>query len=110
MLTKQSLNQFTGTEQYYRHWLGFLYTDGVNHVAEEGEAYWLLDAIFSHNRNEKFQIWELKVAGDGQAVLTMKEDSNKPFLVTQRFKYTDFPLQEITFYFINNVLLLPSEY
>ena len=31
-ITKADLNQFTGTEQYYRHWLkGIVYTDGVKY-------------------------------------------------------------------------------
>lgn len=110
MLTKESLRQFHGTEQYYRHWLGYLYTDGVHHVAQEGGANWLLDAIFSYRRKEVFQIWELRVSSDKKAVLTMKEDSDKPFLVSQSFDYTDFPLESITFYLIDTVLLLPSEY
>jgi len=29
---------------------------------------------------------------------------------TKKIEYTDFPLAEITEYFINNTILLPSEY
>ena len=44
-LTESELNQFIGTEHYYRHLLGFNYTDGVKFMAERGKAYWLIDAI-----------------------------------------------------------------
>ncbi|MFZ4768472.1 MAG: DUF6876 family protein, partial [Roseimicrobium sp.] len=43
-LTQADLSQFTGTEQWYRHGLArnVLYTEGAQHVAESGGAYWLL--------------------------------------------------------------------
>ncbi len=103
------LNQFTGTENYYKHWLGKVYTDGVKYMAEKAGAYWLLDAIFSYRRKEPFQVWILKVK-DSQAVLTMQEDTDAPVLVKQEIKYTDFPMDEIKLYLIDGVLLLTSEY
>ena len=46
-LTKADLAQFTGTERYYRHGINrkVCYTEGAQHVAEAGGAYWLLDEI-----------------------------------------------------------------
>lgn len=57
------LGMFTGTEQYHKLSLfgKFLCTDGVKFVADEGKAYWLIDAIASYMRKEEFQVWELKV-------------------------------------------------
>jgi hypothetical protein len=44
----------------------------------------------------------------------MKEDSDRPILIEQKFDYTDFPLAEMKMYLIddgeNKVLILPSEY
>lgn len=49
MLSSSSLKQFTGTTRYYRHWLRrFVYTQGIDYVAEKGSAHWLLDAIASY--------------------------------------------------------------
>lgn len=50
MTTKQlDLSPFTGTEHWYKHWLGgLLYTDGVKYVADQAGAYWLIDAIASY--------------------------------------------------------------
>ncbi|MCB8789014.1 DUF6876 family protein [Planktothrix agardhii] len=39
---KTELSQFNGTENYYKHSLGFSYTDGINFLAENAECYWLL--------------------------------------------------------------------
>lgn len=107
------LGNFTGTENYYRHWLKFNYTDGVRFLAQEVECYWLLDAIGSYQykvKNIPFQIWTLKVNEDKTAVLEMKEDSGQPVIIRQEIQYTDFPLEGIELYFIDGVLLLTSEY
>jgi hypothetical protein len=117
MLTKQDLQQFTGTMQYHRHWTGLLFTDGVAYMAEKGGAFWLIDVIASYQRKEPFQVWQLHVNkaavrenGDPMAVVTMIEDTGQPEIVRQEIPYTDFPLPEIKLYLIDNVLLLPSEY
>ena len=109
-LTEHDLCQFTGTEHYYKHWLGINYTDGVKFMAERGKAYWLIDAIASYRRKEPFQVWTLEVAEDKTAVLRMREDTDKPALVKQEIPFTDFPLRKIEFYLIDGVLILPSEY
>ncbi len=108
-LTENELRQFTGTEQYYRHYLGGLYTDGVQYMAGKAGAFWLLDVIFSYRRKEPFQVWKLKVK-DRIGVVTMREDTGQPVKVRQEIPYTDFPLAEIKLYLIDGVLLLPSEY
>lgn len=116
-LTQSDLNQFTGTETWHRHGINraVLFTDGAKYVADEGGAYWLLDAIAIAQRFEKavageaFQVWKLAVNPDRTATLTC-DDGNNNILYTQRIEYTDFPLNEIRFYFTDNVILLPSEY
>ena len=110
-ITESDLSYFTGTVDYHRHWLGGVYTDGVQYLAEQAGAYWLIDAIFSYRRREPFQIWTLKKnADDSGAVLTMQEDSGERAKVRQKIPYTDFPLDQISLYLIDNVLLLTSEY
>ena len=105
------LAQCIGTEQYWKNQLlSFQYTDGVKFLHESSEAYWLLIAIASHKRKEPFQLWELKVNKDHSATLTMKEDDGQPILVEQSIAITDFPLDGISLYLIDGILLLPSEY
>ena len=115
-LTKADLAQFTGTDQWYRHGLArkVLYTDGVRYVAEAGGAYWLIDEIAFGQAiptvaAEDFQAWRLKVNSDQTATLTCG-DGNENVVLTKRIEFTDFPLEEICFYVIDNVLMLPSEY
>ena len=116
-LTKADLNRFTGSETWWRHALArhVLFTDGAKHVADAGGAYWLLDEIAFAQRSkikvaaEEFQVWTLKVKDDCTAKLTC-EDGNGNAVYAKRIPFTDFPLDEISLYFCNQTILLPSEY
>jgi hypothetical protein len=116
-LTEQNLRKFTGSENWYRHGLNrqVTFTDGAKFVADEGGAYWLLDAIAIAQRLEKrvsveeFQVWTLKVKEDNTASLIC-DGGNDNIVYTQHIEFTDFPLPEIKLYFVNNVIHLPSEY
>jgi hypothetical protein len=116
-ITKADLIQFTGSEQWYRHSLvrKVLYTEGVQYVAEASGAYWLVDEIaFAQSVTvvaaEEFQHWKLAVdLTERSAVLTC-DDGNGRVVITKAIEFTDFPLEEIGFYFTENTLLLPSEY
>ena len=124
----QNLQHFCGSEQYYKHWLGLCYTDGIKYLAENAQCFWLIDAIASHqptaNKNQRlreFQLWFLHVgnahefikpkAGNA-AVLTCWEDTpkaeSKPVII-QQIPFTDFPLKEIKLYLKEKILLLPDE-
>lgn len=115
-LNAEDLDQFTGSEQWYRHSLvrSITYTDGAKYVADHGGAYWLLDEIalaqkFSAAvKAEPFQVWKLTV-NDRRGLLTC-DDGNGNVVYTTPIPFTDFPLTEIKFYFTDNVILLPSEY
>lgn len=116
-LTESELSQFTGSENWYRHDINrnVLFTDGAKYVADEGGAYWLLDAIAIAQRFEKnvaaeeLQVWKLKVNEDRTANLVC-DDGNDHIVYTQHIEFTGFPLDEIKLYFTNNTILLPSEY
>jgi hypothetical protein len=116
-LSTSDLAQFTGSEHWYRHGINrnVLYTDGAQHVAEHGGAYWLLDEIAiiqPYNKAvaaEEFQVWKLTVNPDRSATLSC-DDGNSNIVFTKKIEHTDFPLDKITLYFTNNVIHLPSEY
>lgn len=120
---------------FYRHVTGMTYTEGVKNMAEENNAYWLIDAISSHiifnprfkarcakdERYADMQIWILET-NDNKARLfsvadTTQEELNKPTCL-QKIEYTDFPHPSIKFYcarnFINGketyTIMKPSEY
>lgn len=118
LLNQENLKQFSGTESWFRHpaFKNCLYTEGVQFVAEQGAAYWLLDKIFACQTcigklaNEPFVSWELIRNKEGNGARLECTDGNCNPLYSENIIYTDFPLQSIKFYFIDNVLLLPSEY
>lgn len=112
----EALPSFTGTIQYYRHSGNFIFTDGAAFIAKHcgGGAYWLLDLIISYQYHqtiakEPFQVYRLKVNADKSALITI-DDGDGKILAKQIIEYTDFPLDEITLWFVDNVILLPSEY
>ena len=116
-LTKADLRQFTGSERWYRHGINrkVLFTDGAKYVADSAGAYWLLDEIALIQPCDKrvaataFQAWKLTVRPDRTATLTC-EDGDCKTVFTKELAYTDFPLDEITLWFTNNTIYLPSEH
>ena len=120
-----NLPRFTGSETYIDlpyPWLlsRLLITDGTKYLAEKARAFWLLDAIASHQLDLKvagaaFQVWELIVNADQKAVLTCR-DGNETMLARQEIPHTDFPLEHITLYASRDdslggrVVMLTSEY
>jgi hypothetical protein len=111
------LAQETGSEEYYKHPLGLMYTQGIKSMAELCGAYWLISVIASRQtppvRREPFQLWILTVQ-DTRATLECWTDtpgtSIAKRLVREEIDWTDFPLPQIKLYLANNVLHLPSEY
>ena len=108
------LRQFTGTENWYRHMLGGLYTDGVQHMAETFQAYWLIDLVFSHQSNprlkaESFQTWDLTRIKNNE-FLAACTDGNDNILCKQLIPFSDFSADQLRLLFCDGVLLLPSEY
>ena len=119
------LPHFYGTESYTNlsyPWLRkrFMLTDGTKYLAEKAKAFWLMEAIASHQINKKvarepFQVWELVVGADCKAILTCT-NGNKRILVQQEIPYSDFPLESISLYVTEDeglggwVVMLTSEY
>lgn len=110
------INHATGTTHYYRFSSlpNFpVITDGVLAVAESAGCFWLLDVIGSYQHNprldKEFQVWKLEVnRDDNSGVVHGYNDT--ALIITQDIPYTDFPLDKITLYLIDRIILLPSEY
>jgi Family of unknown function (DUF6876) len=115
-LTHGDLHQFTGSTQWFRHSLmrGVTYTEGVQYLAENGGAYWLIDKVATLQlepkvRAEEFQSWKLKLSGDRSAVLTC-DDGNNNIVHSEVIAFTDFPLDHVELWVEGGVILLPSEH
>lgn len=114
------LQQYTCTENLYKHPFNrtITYTDGVRAMAQECEAYWLIDAIMSYQTpkyrrrfklDPNFQIWRLEREQEGNEATLIGESDTDNKEITQKILHTDFPLPSIKLYLENNILLLPSE-
>lgn len=110
LLTQADLRRFSGDLERYRHPLNrqVLYTPGVQYLAEQGGAYWLIDAIASYfgspvmkramaqdERLTWLQFWYLQVDHNRSALLTMRADSGEDPAITQSIVFTDFPLEYV---------------
>ena len=103
---RQDRSQRTlGTNQYWKHLFGLVYTDGVKAHADIAEAYWLIDAVASYqmdiakfqNEHGGFVLWKLEVK-DGSAVLTASRDSGEEPFIKQDIEFTDHPEGEWDFW------------
>lgn len=111
-ITEENLAQFYCSNEMFRHFTGIAYTDGIQFLNANG-AGWLVDAIASYQchakvRNIEFQLWTLEVTNK-KGVLTMREDTDLPAVVTQKIPDTDFPLAKIKIYVENQTICLPAE-
>ena len=117
-LSPDVLKQFTGSEQWHRGCINrrVLFTDGAKHVADCGGAYWLLDEIALAQlhvkavKAERFQVWTLKANVLKHTGILTCEDGNGNKVFEKALEFTDFPIPEITLWFTDNTILLPSEY
>ena len=125
-----------GTEQWHKHYLGLVYTDGLKFVADVCGAFWLLDAVASwqpkivkameEHKLRPFQVWRLHFCPHARSepewVLDCWSDTpgykggeDGPAsieLASQAIGYSDFPvgLSPFEFWVEGNVALLKGEH
>lgn len=111
--------QFTGSEKLYKHFGGFVVSEGAKQVADDYGCYWFLDIIVSYHlhkkvRNEEFQVWTLKRIFDKKEPTNrfkvVCENGNGTVLVTQKIGFSDFKDDTLTLWCIDKTIMLPSEY
>ena len=117
---ERNLKQFHGTEEYHMHLFPgkspILLTDGCKYIRDDLQANWLFDAIISYQTHKalkgvNFQVWELKhLKVDLSWQLTCREDTGTKPLIKQSIEFSDFPVDYIKIWLIDNIALLPSEY
>ncbi len=108
-LSDTDLRQFTGDLQRFRHALNrrVIYTPGVQYVAEQAGAYWLIDEIALYLGTSPFRaalaadvrigqlhFWKLEVRGDRSFTLRGRADGDVVPFAELTATYTDFPLPE----------------
>jgi hypothetical protein len=121
-------SQFTGTYTWTRHPFGIYLTDGARYIADEAGAWWLVDAIASHQLDrhvaaEPFQVWTVRLDETGPGCVLTCQDGNGNHVTDQDVAFTDYPEAERTLWLVDGavpdgtgdlvpgaVLMLPSEY
>lgn len=109
------LEDFSGTENYYRHSMSNLfYTDGVQHAMETMKCYWFTDLVMSYQtkafrEKNEFQVWILMRQKD-ESFIAICEDGDNNKLLDQKIPFSDFEHDTLTYWLVDGVLLLPSEY
>lgn len=102
---------YHGTETYWRHPFGLLYTDSVRDFAETYQAYWSLDVVASYLpeiKQYEFLVIYFDVK-DETCSFYCREDSDTPNVIEQYIEYTDLKVS-VKLYLVDKILMFPSDY
>ena len=105
-----------GSQKWHRHSINrkVLYTDRVKLIVEEANAIWLLDKIIlaqkwlAYLEADALQVWTLSIS-DADAML-LCVTANGILQFEKCLERADFPTTRIVLYFVDNVIMIPSEY
>ena len=118
---KEGLQHFHGTEMFYQiPLLRTRFTDGLKYLANVADCFWLITdtsviAKSLMKRSEFIAIdfkrlSEEKQDYSGYEAEIIYSDGNDNILEKHGYRVTDFPLDELRLFFVNDTLMLPSEY
>ncbi|MFS4418847.1 DUF6876 family protein [Maribacter sp. 2307ULW6-5] len=118
---RERLQCFTGTQMYhYIPILGTRFTDGLKYLSDVAGCHWLITDTSVMAKGLKHRskwvtidfkrLSEEKQDFTGYEARIVYSDGNDNILETQWYRATDFPLDELRLFFVNDTLMLPSEY
>ncbi|GMN12166.1 hypothetical protein MTsPCn9_35170 [Croceitalea sp. MTPC9] len=110
---RENLAQFHGTENFYKHPLcNVIWTDGAQYVIDSCNAHWLVSdvSIQCDALKDKSEFIKVQLSCENEKGTLEYTNGNGKLLHVHEYRYTDFPLDVIAFYYTNGTLLLPSEY
>lgn len=118
---KKGLQHFNGSLRLFKMpLLKTRFTEGIKYLAQAGNCFWLVTdtsviakSLMDKSRFitidfRKFSEEEREVTGYGAKI--DYSDGNGNIFETHNYHVTDFPLEEIRLFFVDNTLMLPSEY
>ncbi|WP_026809938.1 DUF6876 family protein [Arenibacter latericius] len=117
----RGLQHFHGSEILYIIPLtGTRYTEGIKYLANVAECYWLITdasimAISLMKQSSFITIDYKRLSKEKQDYIGYEAeviygDGNDNIFQSHRYRVTDFPLNELRLFYVNNTLMLPSEY
>ncbi|MDE3741122.1 DUF6876 family protein [Maribacter polysaccharolyticus] len=117
----EGLQHFHGSEMYYEiPLIRTRFTNGLQYLAQVAECFWLitdtsviakslLDRSYFITIDFK-RLSKEEQDSTGYEAEIIYSDGNGTILETHRYHVTDFPLDELRLYFVDDTLMLPSEY
>lgn len=107
------LAQFRGSDNF-TNYRNYVITEGIKHLIENYQCYWILDLIHSYQLDEsiseqEFQVWTLRRVKDSSFLMNC-HDGDYNTITEQEIPFSDFIGDELTIWFTNGTILLPSEY
>lgn len=118
---KEGLQHFHGSEMFFQiPLIRTRFTNGINYLADVADCFWLVtdSSVIAKNLMNKSYFITIdfkRLTKDEQeefgceAFITYG-DGNDNILEKHRYNVTDFPLDELRLFFVDNTLMLPSEY
>jgi hypothetical protein len=110
-LELKALDQFYGSQNWYKGYLGVLLTDGIKYISDNGYGWLVSDVSVIAKKLEKkepFLSIRLLLENENKARIEIT-DGNDRVLYTQKLEYTD-AKRELSLYFTDNILMLAREY
>ncbi|EKF54001.1 hypothetical protein I215_14773 [Galbibacter marinus] len=118
---KEGLQHFHGSEMFYQiPLIHTRFTNGLKYLANVAECFWLITDVSviaksllnrSHFITIDFKrLSEEEQDYTGYEAEIIYSDGNGNIFEIHRYNFTDFPLDELRLYFVDNTLMLTSEY
>tara|TARA_R110002051_G_scaffold223612_1_gene286860 strand:- start:1260 stop:1640 length:381 start_codon:yes stop_codon:yes gene_type:complete len=117
----EGLQHFNGTEMFYQIPLTRTrFTDGLKYLANVAGCFWLITdvSVIAKSLMDKSYFITIdfkrlsekeKTEHECEAIITYS-DGNDNIFESHRYSFTDFPLDKLRLFFVDNTLILPSEY
>ena len=117
----EGLQHFHGSETIFQIPLTRTrYTNGIKYLANAAECFWLITyaSIIAKSLMDKiyFNFIDFKRLSPeeqdaiGHEAVIIYSDGNDNVLEKHKCNFTDFPLDELRLFFVDNTLMLPNEY
>ena len=118
---KEGLQHFHGSEMFFQiPLIRTRFTNGIKYLADVANCFWLVtdtSVIAKSLMNKSYfitidfkRLTEDEQEEFGCEAFITYGDGNDNILEKHRYNVTDFPMDELRLFFVDNTLMLPSEY